>query len=167
MSGGMGSTAFWYPRGNNIYKTTNNGANWTTHYTGTQALWGMDFVTFGGCPSGWAVGAAGTVLKMANDSLVAVQNQESQIPTSYKLEQNYPNPFNPSTLISFSIPKADKVKLVVYDLLGREVSTLVDQYMQAGKYTQEFDGTRIASGVYFYTLKVNDFTETRKMLLVK
>jgi subtilisin-like proprotein convertase family protein len=93
--------------------------------------------------------------------------QTIEIPNNYSLNQNYPNPFNPMTTISFDIPKADNVKLVVYDLLGREVALLVNQFRQAGTYDVQFDGSTLSSGVYFYRLETGSFTETKKMLLVK
>src|SRR4030095_6456398 len=92
---------------------------------------------------------------------------ENEIQSQFSLSQNYPNPFNPITNIKFSIPEQGSVKLVIYDILGREVATLLNEVKPAGNYLIDFDGSNLASGVYFYTLKVNDFTETKKMLLVK
>lgn len=89
------------------------------------------------------------------------------IPNEYSLFQNYPNPFNPSTVISFGIPKAGNVKLIVYDNLGREVEILVDDFKSAGAYDISFDASSLASGIYFYKLETQDFTETKKMLLIK
>jgi hypothetical protein len=98
---------------------------------------------------------------------MGITNSGNTVPTSYSLSQNYPNPFNPATVISFGIPKAGIVKLAVYDILGRTVATLVDEYKQAGNYKTDFDGTNLASGVYFYKLESGDFTANKKMLLVK
>jgi hypothetical protein len=89
------------------------------------------------------------------------------MPTNYSLEQNYPNPFNPLTDITFSIPKAGLVQLIVYDVLGKEIEVLAKESYQPGKYTVKFDASRLASGVYFYTLRVNDFTATKKMMVIK
>ena len=89
------------------------------------------------------------------------------IVNGYQLSQNYPNPFNPSTSINFSIPKSGNVRLVVYDLLGKEVATLVNENLTIGNYTVDFKGTSLASGVYFYKLITNDFTDIKKMTLVK
>ncbi len=91
----------------------------------------------------------------------------TEIPNTYRLSQNYPNPFNPSTTISFGLPKAGLTKLVIYDVLGKEVKTLVDEQRNAGTYEVNFDASSMASGVYFYSLTSGDFTETMKMLLVK
>ncbi|QOJ28454.1 MAG: S8 family serine peptidase [Ignavibacteriales bacterium] len=88
-------------------------------------------------------------------------------PLTYELSQNYPNPFNPSTVIQFQIPEAGNVSLKVYDITGREVKTLVNEYMQSGTWQASFDGTGLASGVYFYEIKVNSFIQNRKMILLK
>jgi Secretion system C-terminal sorting domain len=89
-------------------------------------------------------------------------------PTSYSLEQNYPNPFNPSTMIRFSIPEKGLVTLKVYSLLGEEVETLINNNeMSNGTYEVDFKGNNLASGIYFYTLKVNNFVSTKKMMLIK
>jgi hypothetical protein len=91
----------------------------------------------------------------------------SNIPSSYSLSQNYPNPFNPVTKISFDIPKNGFVSLKIYDLLGREVSTLVKEVKTPGSYIVDFDGASFASGTYFYRLESNGFVSTKKMLLIK
>lgn len=91
----------------------------------------------------------------------------SEIPNNYRLSQNYPNPFNPITNIKFSIPVTGLVKLVVYDILGREVNTLLNEVKPAGNYLVDFDASHLSSGVYFYTIQSGNFTDTKKMLLVK
>ena len=83
------------------------------------------------------------------------------------MEQNYPNPFNPSTSISFSITNNNFVKLNIYDLLGRNIKTLIQEYKSAGNHTINFDASEISSGVYYYTLKVGSFVDTKKMILMK
>ncbi|MDZ7371344.1 MAG: T9SS type A sorting domain-containing protein, partial [candidate division KSB1 bacterium] len=90
-----------------------------------------------------------------------------RLPDSYELLQNYPNPFNPTTTLSFSLPVDDKVKLAVYDILGREVRVLVDGKLTAGVYRYEFDAADLPSGVYFYRLKTANHTLTNKMMLIK
>jgi len=95
-----------------------------------------------------------------------VQN-ESSIPSEFKLEQNYPNPFNPSTTISWQSPVGSHQTLKVYDLLGREVATLVDEYKPAGSYEINFDASSLPSGIYFYKLQADHYIETRKMILLK
>jgi len=94
---------------------------------------------------------------------------ELDLPTKFTLEQNYPNPFNPSTIISYQLPKAGNVTLKVFDFLGREVAVLVDEEKAAGSYNVEFGvkSLELSSGIYFYQLKVGDYLETKKMLLIK
>jgi hypothetical protein len=95
------------------------------------------------------------------------QNRVKQMPLTYKLYQNYPNPFNPSTTIQFDIPKLSKVTLKIVDMLGREVATLVDDKLQPGEHKVIFDTGKLPSGVYFYRLQAEDFSATKKLMLLK
>ena len=90
-----------------------------------------------------------------------------EMPTEFALEQNYPNPFNPSTRIRYSLQKSGNIKLTVYDILGREIETLVNGYMSAGKHEINFDASELSSGIYFYTLQTGEFSQTRKMILLR
>jgi len=90
-----------------------------------------------------------------------------EIPKNYLLSQNYPNPFNPVTKISFAIPKSGLVTLKVYDVLGKEVASLVNAQKNAGSYIVDFDASYLSSGIYFYKLEVNGFTDTKKMMVIK
>ena len=89
------------------------------------------------------------------------------IPTEDKLVQNYPNPFNPSTEIKYDIKKESFVTIRVYDVLGRVVATLVNENKPAGFYTINFDASNLSSGIYFYTIKANDFFDRKKMIVMK
>jgi hypothetical protein len=89
------------------------------------------------------------------------------IPTQASLDQNYPNPFNPTTVVSFQLPVASNVWLAVYDLLGREVAVLVNERKAPGSYKVKFDGSSLASGVYFYRLQAGDFVQSRKLLSLR
>lgn len=98
---------------------------------------------------------------------VGISNLSSQV-DGYELMQNYPNPFNPTTSIVFSIPSAENVTLNVYDLNGREVSTLLkNTRLSTGKYKADFDASNLSSGVYYYTISAGEFRSTRKMILVR
>ncbi len=92
---------------------------------------------------------------------------DSEIPLSFELFSNYPNPFNPTTTISWQMPKAGLVTLKIYDVLGREVTTLVNEEVSAGKHETVFNANRFSSGVYFYQLKAGEFVSTKKMILIK
>ena len=97
----------------------------------------------------------------------SVNVNEEIIPAKYSLSQNYPNPFNPSTKINFSVKEAGLVTLRVYNILGVEISTLINEYRPAGVYSIPFNAAKLSSGVYIYHLTVNGFTQTRKMILEK
>jgi hypothetical protein len=99
--------------------------------------------------------------------ITGIGNLNNQIPEKYSLEQNYPNPFNPSTNINFALPKQGFVKLVVYDITGRVVNTLLNEDKKAGTYSILFNAENLASGVYYYKIESGDFQSTRKMLLIK
>jgi hypothetical protein len=101
------------------------------------------------------------------DFMVGTPKVNSDIPKVYSISQNYPNPFNPSTVINYSIPKTSMVKISVFDILGREVMTLVNDTKQPGSYNVEFDASNLASGVYICKLQSGNFTDTKKMLLIK
>lgn len=88
-------------------------------------------------------------------------------PTVYSLMQNYPNPFNPTTMIKYSLPKVSGVTLIIYDILGRKVTTLVNEQRQPGNYEVKWDASNVASGIYFYQLKTKDYVDTKKMILLK
>jgi len=89
------------------------------------------------------------------------------IPDGYSLEQNYPNPFNPSTIIRFSIPEESNVSIVVFNSLGEEVRTLVNEKFTSGSYEVEFDASGLPSGIYLYKINAGSFVETKKMILLK
>ena len=89
------------------------------------------------------------------------------MPLRYSLDQNYPNPFNPSTEIQFSIKKAGRVVLKVYDITGREVITLVDKEMAPGSYSAHFNASNLATGVYIYRIMSHEFVAVKKMVLIK
>ncbi|MHB8905317.1 MAG: T9SS type A sorting domain-containing protein [Melioribacteraceae bacterium] len=103
------------------------------------------------------------------------RKEETEAPFSFQLSQNYPNPFNPTTIIRFSIPTVVKlhatslqyVTLKVFDTLGNKIVTLVNEEKQPGSYEVIFDGSNFASGVYFYTLTAGNFSQTKKLLLIK
>lgn len=109
---------------------------------------------------------SGTVTTIQLSATASVERLSDARPSGYVLEQNYPNPFNPSTTIRYAIPQSAQVSLKVYDVLGREVATLVNVRQSAGVYVANFDAAALPSGMYFYRLQAGSFSETRKMMLI-
>ncbi len=100
-------------------------------------------------------------------SATGITEDEVNIPSTFELEQNYPNPFNPSTKIKYSVPQSSNVLLKIYDVLGKEVATLIDEEKPAGNYEVEFNASNLSSGTYFYRLRSGNFVETKKMILLR
>jgi aminopeptidase N len=115
-------------------------------------------------PNGWLLCKVGSV---TYDPTVSVDGQRTALPGAFVLEQNYPNPFNPVTTISYKLPVTSAVRLVVHDMLGRELAVLVKERRDAGGYEVKFDASNLSSGVYLYRLQAGDFVQTRKLLLVR
>ncbi len=118
-----------------------------TGHTGTLEAWSLD-ITYGVNPIG-------------------IKPISSEVPNSFNLIQNYPNPFNPSTKINFALPKDAFAKIIIYDILGREVATLLNEQLKAGTYQADWNASNYSSGIYFYRLETDGYIETKKMVLVK
>ena len=99
-------------------------------------------------------------------TITAVEDEET-IPTIFRLEQNYPNPFNPSTIIKFAVPERSNVVIKIYDIIGNEVLTFVNEEMDAGWYKKDFNATALASGVYLYRMQAGSYVNIKKMILIK
>ena len=112
-------------------------------------------------------GGSSTSLFMVSSEPLAVDDNLNKTPSEFSLEQNYPNPFNPSTKIKFEIPSISLVTLKIYDLLGNEIATLVDEEKTAGVYEAEFKAEELTSGIYFYKLQAEGFTQTKKFIFLK
>lgn len=150
-----------------IFATTNYGGNWTpiadslTSYNiSALALSGNNILAGSSNGSLW-------YRTVANMFTTGVNDKPNNVPDKYSLYQNYPNPFNPTTTISYELPKSSFVTLKVYDIIGREITTLVNEQKNAGTYQAKFDGSRFASGVYFYRLQAGTFTLVKKFVLMK
>ena len=146
--------------------SNNNGVTWHSANTGLKDTCIYSLVISG------SYLFAGTnlsgVWKRQLSELTSVQETPpTQIPKHFSLSQNYPNPFNPITIINYQIPKPGLVTLKVYDILGKEVTTLVNENKIAGTYDFTFNASRFTSGVYIYQLRVNDFVSGKKMILLK
>jgi len=157
-----------------IMKTGNGGLNWSPLTTISNEHKWQDIKFINNSGTGWLVGNGGAILKTTNfgGDPIGIVNLANDLPYNFSLSQNYPNPFNPHTKIKFDIPaivrgQTSNVKLIIYDVLGREVTTLVDEELKPGTYEADWDGSNFSSGVYFYKLISNDFVETKKMVLMK
>jgi hypothetical protein len=98
---------------------------------------------------------------------ISIESISKNVPAKFILYQNYPNPFNSSTIIEYDIPENNYVELIIYDVLGREVKTLVNEYKKVGSYSVKFDGSNLASGLYFYKIEAGNYVETKKMVMIK
>ena len=152
---------------NGIYLSTNNGGNWI------QIDNGFDFINIRSLYIANNYIYAGTVgnslwRRPLWELITGVENISSEVPVTFSLGQNYPNPFNPITNVKFSILNAGNVKIIVYDVQGREVQTLVNETLKPGTYETTFDGSALNSGIYFYQLFAEGIAvQTRKMILLK
>jgi photosystem II stability/assembly factor-like uncharacterized protein len=146
-----------------VTKSTNSGLNWELQ--SIPVTYHLRNIYFINANSGWAVGQNGVVIGIGVP--VKVEPQVSEIPREFKLYQNYPNPFNPVTTIKFQVSRYSHVKLTVYDILGKEIEVLVNKDLNAGNYSIEWKADNFPSGIYFYKMKAYNFSETKKILLIK
>jgi Secretion system C-terminal sorting domain len=151
-----------------ILATTNSGLNWT-HQSIYQFGTNYHSIYFADSLTGWVVGDSGRILKTTTGGILTnFTNSNSEIPDRYSLSQNYPNPFNPLTHLEFGISNLGFVSLKVFDVLGNEVATLVNEKKNPGSYEVEFDGSNLSSGIYFYRLEVDEnIIDTKRMVLLK
>ncbi len=152
--------------GNHVLRTTDGGNTWVTQ----SILANNEFhgVCFADALTGWIVGSNGTILHTTNGGITYVEKEQiNETPKDYLLYQNYPNPFNPSTKIQYVLSNKQFVTLKVYDILGKEVTILVNEEKPAGHYQVEFNAASLPSGVYFYRIRAGLFNQVRKMLLIK
>ena len=168
---GNGTDLFAAMRSGGVFHSTNDGTNWTAINTG---LTNTDVRVLSFFPSSGpgadiiAVTFDGDIWKRPLSEIVtSVENPEFGQPAQFNLEQNYPNPFNPSTKMGFWVQGSGSVSLKVYDVLGREVATLVNEKKVAGKYSVTWNASSMSSGVYFYRLQAGSFVETRKLVLLR
>lgn len=165
--GGFGNWAsyWWYVRSDNkVYLSSNNGTTWSVQYTSPAGNFTNIYLTNQNLLM-FAVRSNGGISRYI--IAVGVHQTSSEVPEKFSLSQNYPNPFNPATKIKFDVPNESHTKLIIYDMLGREVTTLVNEELKPGTYEADWDGYIYSSGIYFYKLITNDFVETKKMVLMK
>lgn len=161
----------WISVGQKFVYSLDTGNSWRSIYTPDSIR--IEDLCFTDSSHGWAVGYNGYVLKYYNPSSVISNNIQFTNPYSFVLEQNYPNPFNPKTIIRYRLTEHSNVTLKVFDALGKEVVTLMEEKQNAGNYSVEFDsrmtnkGDDLPSGVYFYKLETDNFAQTKAMILLK
>jgi len=148
-----------------IYRTTNSGSNWVQQLPYEGSTYNSIFFT--DSLIGWAVGTNGKIIKTVTGGITYSFSHNIVLPHNYFISQNYPNPFNPVTHLEFGISDLEFVSLKVYDLLGNEIKTLVNEMKTPGVYNLEFDGSNLSSGIYYYILTVGKFSEIRMMTLLK
>ncbi|MCX6159697.1 MAG: T9SS type A sorting domain-containing protein [Ignavibacteriae bacterium] len=157
-----------------VFLSTNNGTSWINKNQGFNTIPNVAALLISN--NYIFAGTQGqSVFRRSQTEAIGIKNIGTEIPAKYSLSQNYPNPFNPTTKIRFDVINGfpvgtsgnDKVVLKVYDIQGREVQTLVNESLKPGTYEVSFDGSRLNSGVYFYKLITNGYSETRKMLMIK
>jgi Secretion system C-terminal sorting domain len=154
------SSPFW-----GVYYSSNNGTNWIPKNDGfsqvppTQSFLITSNYIF--------VGSGQQIWRRNISEFIGIKQISELVPSKYSLSQNYPNPFNPTTVIRFQLSVVGLTTLKVYDIMGREVQTLVNERLQPGTYETKFDGSQLTSGVYFYKLTSGDYTETKKLTLIK
>jgi photosystem II stability/assembly factor-like uncharacterized protein len=161
------------PYNNSLYFTKNGGNNF--YPITSLGSFNVKAFSFINANTGYVCGDSGVILKTTNGGLTFINSNSGILPEKFSLSQNYPNPFNPVTNIKFDIPllrgvsagRGVFVKLIIYDLLGREISQLVNQQMQAGSYSVDWDASNYPSGVYFYKIEAGDYAETKKMVFLK
>ena len=156
---------FTTPYNAGVFRSVDSGDSWTSINAGITDFHIQSLVVnsndymFAGSYSGYFFRSI--------NSTTPVENEIDKNPSQYFLLQNYPNPFNPSTSITYQIPKPELVSLKVYDVLGREVAVLVNEEKSQGSYEVQFIGNGLTSGIYFYQLKAGNYSETKKMILLK
>ena len=151
-----------------VYRSTNYGTNWYLYnnsFTPSKIIIGIS--KDAGTGDTFYVVTKKNVYKVWASFIVNEEGQSSLLPDKYQLYQNYPNPFNPVTNIKFDLPKNGFVTLRVFDILGRENTTLVNENLNAGSYETSWDGSNYPSGVYFYKIVTDEYSDVKKMLLVK
>jgi hypothetical protein len=155
---------------NQIKKSTNDGVTWNPMALsiGTDQVMSMDVIKQGENVFGYAVTLNGRILRLVDSvSVIGIHNNNTEIPDDYSLQQNYPNPFNPSTNISFQLPENGLVNISIYDINGKLVEELINKSLSAGNHLIDWNAINYPSGIYFYRISAGNFTDVKKMILVK
>ncbi len=148
-----------------IMKTTNGGGNWFTQaQSNTDGISDMFVINR---DTVYCCTYSAKIIRTLTGGTIGIKPVSQSVPDKFSLMQNYPNPFNPNTVIKFDISQTSDTKLVIYNLLGKEVEVLVSEKLTAGSYQVQFNGSNLASGIYFYELITENFADKKKMVLIK
>jgi photosystem II stability/assembly factor-like uncharacterized protein len=150
-----------------IFLSTDKGSSWSDISTGMTDKWTIASIVKNNYVFAGTAGSGILYRRSIDNIFTDVKNNKNQLPNEFLLNQNYPNPFNPTTTIKYDIPKTSSVTLKVYNVLGQEVATLVNEKKEAGSYEVQLDGSKLSSGVYFYRLTAGILTETKKLILLR
>ena len=162
-----------------VYESLDNGRSWEdnsiglpSYFSGTPNdstdIYVDDIISLTSLSDGNIIaGTRNHGLYITCNPIINSITNSNQSEFKFILAQNYPNPFNPSTTINYQIPSAGLVTIKIYDVLGREIETLVNEEKGVGRYKVEFNGSNLASGLYFYRITSNNYSDTKKMVLVK
>jgi len=150
----------------NIFYSADTGKTWAEQTIASGNLEGRDIV-FINENEGWILTDSDIYYTSTGGVITSVENEETNIVNEYKLFQNYPNPFNPSTQISFSLPEAVNVQLTIYNILGQQVATLMNEPKNIGYHEVNLDASNMSSGVYIYKLEAGEKVFTNRMILLK
>jgi hypothetical protein len=155
-----------------VWVSTDFGENWVIENSGLQVEHGI-LISYGISPDGYLLaGQEGGYVYRTTFSTIGIRKISEKIPSGFELHQNFPNPFNPATNIRFDVPanvkhEKSKVKILVYDILGKQIAELVNEELSPGSFKVDWDASNYPSGVYFYKLSAGDYTATMKMVLMK
>jgi hypothetical protein len=138
---------------------------WLLQYS--EINYHLNFGYFLNALTGYIVGANGAIVKTVTGGVTSAEKIDNEIPAEFELEQNYPNPFNPVTKIKFDVAKFYNVKIIVYDLSGKELDIIINQPMQQGTYEVIWNGEKYSSGIYFLRMLADNYVETKKMVMLK
>jgi len=156
-----------YNPGGGVFVSTNNGKSWTAVNSGLPDDEEVRSLAVSGTNLFAGTSGSGVWMRPISEMITGVTGNHDNLPANYSLQQNYPNPFNPSTTIKYSVPKTSLVTIKVYNVLGKEIATLVNEEKSAGNYSVQFTGSKLSSGVYFYRMQADSFVQTKKLLLLK
>jgi hypothetical protein len=162
-----GSNIFAGTDGGGIFLSTDDGTSWTAVNSGLLPNTTINALAVSGTNLFAGTSYKGVWSRPLSDMITSVKRLSTDLPTNFSLSQNYPNPFNPVTRISFNLPTRSFVLLKIFDVIGREVASIVSEELPAGTYSRQWNAAKMSSGIYFYRLQAGSFTQTKRLVLLK